>query len=55
MKEFIRNYLDDLLVLAGCVLVVVGTYQVNPLATWFVGGVILIVLGVLVGMGGKQP
>lgn len=39
---------DDLFILAGCVLILVGTYKICPVATWFVAGVMLIAIGVLV-------
>lgn len=45
------KYLDDLLVLIGCGMILYGTYRVWPEATWFMGGVMLIGLGVLVGIG----
>ena len=45
----LRAWLDDVLVLAGCGLILVGTYLVCPPATWFVGGGMLIGMGVLVG------
>jgi hypothetical protein len=49
------KYLDDLLILGGCGLVLYGTFLVNPVAVWFVGGGMLIALGVLFGAGkGKQ-
>jgi len=48
------KFLDDLLVLGGCVLIVIGTWYVCPVATWFVAGIMLIGLGVLVGLVGKR-
>ena len=48
------NYLDDILIVAGCGLILVGTYLVNPLAVWFVGGAQLIILGVLIGLGARH-
>jgi hypothetical protein len=48
-----KRYLDDLLILVGCLLILVGVYQVLPVATWFVAGVMLIIFGVLFGLG--QP
>ncbi len=45
---------DDLLVLGGCGLILYGTYLVYPIAAWFVGGVMCIALGVLIGAGGKD-
>lgn len=49
-----NKVLDDLLILAGCGLILAGTYQVNPMATWFVGGVMAITLGILIGLGGRS-
>ena len=51
LTKITRNYLDDLLILGGCGLIMEGTYQICPVATWFVGGIILVVWGVLVGLG----
>lgn len=51
---FLQKHLDDILILGGCGLLLVGTYQLSPVATWFVGGVIAIALGVLVGLGGGR-
>lgn len=48
-RNFLLSILDDLLIMAGEVLIVVGVYQVLPVATWFVAGAALIVDGVLVG------
>lgn len=49
--QFFSKYIDDLLILAGCGLIVTGTYQICPAATWFVGGIMLIGFGVLIGLG----
>jgi hypothetical protein len=46
-----KKYLDDILILAGCALIELGTYIVDPIASIFMGGAILITLGVLVGLG----
>jgi hypothetical protein len=46
------KYLDDLLILIGCALILVGTYQVCPVATWFVGGVMAIGAGVVLSVAG---
>ncbi len=51
MKKALQRHLDDLMVLAGCGLILYGTYQVNPLAVWFVGGGMLIAGGIAVGIG----
>jgi hypothetical protein len=44
------RYLDDILVLSGCIAILYGVYLLNPLAVWFVGGGMLITTGVMVGM-----
>lgn len=49
-----RKYIDDILILTGCALVVYGSYLLNPVLVWFVSGAALIILGVLVGIGGLR-
>ncbi len=51
MTAFLSKHLDDILMLIGCGLVLYGTWQVLPVATWFVGGGMCLIAGVLVGMG----
>lgn len=48
------KYLDDILIFAGCILILIGVYCVIPVATWFVSGVMLIVIGVLIGLGAQH-
>lgn len=55
MKLFIRDHLDDVLIIGGSAAIVAATAQLSLIAAEFVGGVILIILGVLVGMGGRKP
>jgi hypothetical protein len=43
------KYLDDGLVLIGCGLILVGTWLVCPVATWFVGGAMCILAGLAIG------
>ena len=54
MSEKLQQFLDDLLILAGCALVLVFVFQVWPVGTWLVGGLMLIVFGVLIGLGGRH-
>jgi hypothetical protein len=49
VKKFLRNYLDDLLMLAGCGCVLVGLALWSPIATWIAAGLMLIGFGVLIG------
>jgi len=44
-----KKYLDDLLLLGGCVCILVGLVQWSVIATWITGGVMLIGFGVLIG------
>ena len=48
----IAKYADDLLYLLGCGLILVGTAQVLPVATWFVGGVMCLAAGWAIAKGG---
>lgn len=49
MLRVFVGLLDDLLVLAGCGLVLVFVYQVWPVGTWLVGGLMLVGAGLMVG------
>jgi hypothetical protein len=49
MKKFLREYLDDLLLLAGCACILYGLSTWNSVLTWIVAGAMLIIFGVLVG------
>ncbi|MEN6522354.1 MAG: hypothetical protein ABFD14_01385 [Anaerolineaceae bacterium] len=48
------KYMDDLLLVLGCAVILYGLYQWNIVVTWVVGGVMLIGFGVLIGMGDKS-
>lgn len=48
------KYLDDVLIFAGCGLIVYATYLLSGIAAMYVGGFLLIVLGILVGISGKR-
>jgi hypothetical protein len=55
MKNFLMRHGDDILILAGCSLVLVGVYKVSPVATWFAAGGMCILGGIVIGLaGGKQ-
>jgi hypothetical protein len=49
------KYLDDVLILLGCILILIGTYQLIPVATWFVGGIECLALGTVVSIQSKEP
>jgi len=54
MGHVMNKYLDDLLVLAGCALILIGVWTVCPVATWFAAGAMCIAGGVLLGLGGTR-
>jgi len=49
MIQFINKFLDDLLLVAGCICILVGLAQWNLVVTWVVAGLMLIGWGVLIG------
>jgi len=49
MKQFLSNYLDGLLLLAGCICILYGLALWNVVITWIVGGLMLIGFGVMIG------
>jgi hypothetical protein len=49
MKKFLLNYLDDILLLAGCGCILYGLALWSVIITWIVAGLMLIGLSVLVG------
>ena len=51
----IGNYLDDLFIVLGCWMILIGVYVVCPVATLFVGGAMLICAGIIIGLGNRRP
>lgn len=49
MRKFLRNYVDDLLMMAGGVCIVVGIGMWSIPAAWIASGIELIGLAVLIG------
>jgi hypothetical protein len=52
MKRFLlvcSKFLDDVLLMLGCACVLIGVSKLSVIATWIIGGVMLIVFGVLYG------
>ena len=49
MKKFLQDYLDDLLLLAGCGCILFGLSRWNSAITWLAAGAMLICFGVMVG------
>lgn len=44
------KYADDFLLLLGAVLIVYGTFKINPTTAIFVAGVFCIIAGILIGL-----
>lgn len=42
--------IDDFLLLAGCGAILYGTWLLSPVATWFVGGAISILLAAIIAI-----
>lgn len=53
-KISFREYIDDLLVLAGFILILIGSYQITPVAAWFVGGAECFIAAFLIA-GSNRP
>lgn len=51
MNVFLQKHLSDVLILIGCGLVIYATWILSWIVAIYVGGGILIALGVLVGIG----
>lgn len=48
------KFIDEILLIGGCVLILIGFYRLIPEATWFVGGFMLIIAGILSGIGNRK-
>ncbi len=53
-RRWLKQQREDLLFLAGCALCLIGTYQISPVATWFVGGLACFVWILFLVLGGKS-
>lgn len=54
IRAFFRKSSEDLLFLAGCLAILVGAYQINPVAAWFVGGVECLIAGFLLAWSKRK-
>jgi hypothetical membrane protein len=54
IRAWLRKYADDLLFVAGFVAILIGVYQLNPLACWFVAGVEFLVAGTIVAWSKRK-
>jgi hypothetical protein len=48
------KYLDDILYIIGVIAICIGTYQLYPVATWFVAGVFCLIGAVLWARAGGE-
>lgn len=48
-----KKYADDILFVIGALAILYGTYQISPIAAWFVFGVECLVAGVLIAWSTK--
>jgi hypothetical protein len=48
MKKFLRDYLDDLLLLAGCLCILYGLSIWSAVITWITAGIMLIGFWVMI-------
>lgn len=53
MKAFLQKHLSDVLILMGCGLLIYATWLLSLVAAIFTTGGILIILGILIGLGGR--
>lgn len=49
-----RKYLDDILILIGCGILIYATYRISLTAALYMGGALFILVGVFVGITGKR-
>lgn len=49
MKSLLLLWLDDLLLLAGCICILYGLSLWNTVITWIAGGLMLVGFGILTG------
>lgn len=49
-----KKFLDDILILIGCVLVVYGVSLIYIPAAWITAGILFVAFGVLFGIGNEK-
>jgi uncharacterized membrane protein SirB2 len=53
-RTWIKKYNDELLIVAGFALILIGSYCVYPVAAWFVGGVEFLIYAYLVAWSNQK-
>jgi hypothetical protein len=51
---FLKNNFEDLLFFAGLLSILYGSYQINPLAAWFVAGAECLIAGFLIAWSKRK-
>jgi len=54
LRAWFRNHTEDLLFVAGLLAILYGTYQLNALAAWFVGGVECLIAGFVIAWSKRR-
>ena len=54
MGYVMKNYLDDVLVIIGCLVLLFATYQLSLIAFWYLLGVLLIGAGITIGISERR-
>jgi hypothetical protein len=54
IRAWIRKYADDLFFITGGLAILIGTYQIQPIAAWFVGGAECLMAGFLLAWSRKK-
>jgi hypothetical protein len=54
LRRWFNKYLEDLLIVAGFVLILVGVYYAYPLAAWFTGGLECLIMGFLIAASKRK-
>lgn len=51
---WVKKYSDDLLFVAGCFAILIGSYRIDPTLAWFVCGVEFLVAGIVVAWSKRK-
>jgi len=53
-RAWLRKSSEDLLFFAGFLAILIGSYQIDPLAAWFVGGAECLIAGVVLAWSKRK-
>jgi hypothetical protein len=54
VRNYLRKYAEEILILTGFILILVGACHIQPLAAWFVGGAECIIYAILLGWSKRK-